>query len=98
MRPNLYRLLNKYEQKQKINFSVVGFGSKAYPDFCGYAHDIDILLAKQNWAERILELQTVNDKSAEEFVNWIKLWSAKTGIPFPLLHHYTIMFQKVCKN
>lgn len=74
-------LIYKTEQKQKINFSVVGFGSTAYPDFCGYAHDIDFLLEKQPWAERILELQTINDKSAEEFVNWIKLWSTKTKIP-----------------
>ena len=74
-------LINKTEQKQKINVSVVGFGSKAYPDFCGYAQEIDILLAKQNWSERFLELQTVNDKSAEEFIGWVKLWSAKTGIP-----------------
>lgn len=74
-------LLNKTEQKQKIKVSVIGFGSKAYPDFCGYAREIDSLLAKQNWTERILELQTINDKSAVEFVNWVKLWSAKTGIP-----------------
>ena len=74
-------LVNKTEQNQKINFAVVGFGSKAYPDFCGFAREIDTVLEKQNWTERLLELQTVNDKSAEEFVNWVKLWSAKTGIP-----------------
>lgn len=74
-------LINKTEQNQKINVSVVGFGSKAYPNFCGYAQEIDVLLTKQNWAEHFLELQTVNDKSAEEFVGWVKLWSAKTGIP-----------------
>lgn len=73
-------LLNQTDQKQKINVSVVGFGSKAYPDFCGYARQIDDVLSKQNWAERILDLQTVNDKSAEEFIEWIKLWSEKTGI------------------
>ncbi|WP_281323542.1 PepSY domain-containing protein [Flavobacterium aestivum] len=73
-------LVNKTEQQQKINVSVVGFGSKAYPDFCGFAREADALLAKQNWAEPILELQTVNDKSAEEFVNWVKLWSQKTGL------------------
>nr|WP_315162087.1 PepSY domain-containing protein [uncultured Flavobacterium sp.] len=73
-------LINKTEQQHKINVSVVGFGSKAYPDFCGYARDIDTLLAKLNWAEHFLELQTVNDKSAEEFVGWVKLWSSKTGI------------------
>ncbi|WP_121330306.1 MULTISPECIES: PepSY domain-containing protein [unclassified Flavobacterium] len=73
-------LLKKHTQQQKINFSVIGFGSKAYPDFCGFAVEIDQLLATQTWAERFLELQTVNDKSAEEFVEWIKLWSVKTEI------------------
>lgn len=74
-------LLQKQNQEQKIKFSVVGFGSKSYPDFCQFAIEIDQLLAAQNWAERFLDLQTVNDKSAIEFVEWIKLWSAKTEIP-----------------
>lgn len=74
-------LLQKQNQEQKIKFSVVGFGSKSYPDFCGFALEIDQLLAAQNWTEQFLELQTVNDKSAVEFVNWVKLWSDKTGIP-----------------
>lgn len=74
-------LLHKQHQEQKIKFSVVGFGSESYPDFCGFAVEIDQLLETQNWAERFLELQTVNDKSAVEFVNWVKLWSEKTGIP-----------------
>ena len=73
-------LLKKHNQQQKINFSVVGFGSKSYPDFCGFAIEIDKLLEQQNWSERFLKLQTVNDKSAAEFLEWIKLWSAKTGI------------------
>ncbi|WET02375.1 PepSY domain-containing protein [Flavobacterium sp. YJ01] len=74
-------LLERQNQKQNINFSVVGFGSKSYPDFCGFAIEIDQLLQNQNWTERYLDLQTVNDKSAVEFVEWVKLWSAKTGIP-----------------
>nr|WP_294786220.1 PepSY domain-containing protein [uncultured Flavobacterium sp.] len=74
-------LLEKQNQEQKINFSVVGFGSKSYPDFCEFAVEIDQLLEKQKWTERFLPLQTVNDKSAVEFVNWVKLWSEKTGIP-----------------
>jgi len=74
-------LLKKYPQQQKIKFSVVGFGSKAYPDFCEFAFEIDKQLENQNWTERLLDVQTVNDKSATEFVEWIKLWSAKTEIP-----------------
>lgn len=74
-------LLKKHAPEQKIRYSVVGFGSKAYPDFCGFAFEIDKQLQNQDWAERFLEVQTVNDKSATEFVEWIRLWSAKTGIP-----------------
>ncbi|WP_433812157.1 PepSY domain-containing protein [Flavobacterium johnsoniae] len=74
-------LLQKQNQQQKIKFSVVGFGSKSYPDFCQFAIEIDQLLENQNWAERFLDLQTVNDKSAVEFTEWVKLWSGKTEIP-----------------
>jgi len=73
-------LVNKIPQNQNVKFSVIGFGSYAYPDFCAYAREIDTLLETQNWTERFLDLQTVNDKSADEFVNWVKLWSQKTGI------------------
>jgi len=73
-------LLQKQNQEQKIKFSVVGFGSKSYPDFCQFAVEIDQLLETQNWAERFLDLHTVNDKSAVEFTEWVKLWSAKTKI------------------
>jgi len=74
-------LLNKCNQTQKINYSVIGFGSKSYPDFCGYAKEIDILLEDQPWAHRFIDLQTVNDKSTEEFVEWVKHWNHKTTLP-----------------
>ena len=74
-------LLETNNQQQHINYSVIGFGSKSYPDFCGYAKEIDTLLETKNWANRLLALHTVNDKSAEEFVSWVKSWSAQTGIP-----------------
>ncbi|MEO8255260.1 MAG: PepSY domain-containing protein [Flavobacterium sp.] len=73
-------LVEKQNQLQQINYSVIGFGSKSYPDFCGYAKEIDALLETKTWANRLLELQTINDKSTQDFVNWVKLWSAKTGI------------------
>ena len=73
-------LLEKHTQNQTINYSVIGFGSKSYPNFCGYAKEVDALLETKSWSNRLLGLQSVNDKSAEEFVNWVQLWSAKTGI------------------
>ncbi|MCT3734398.1 PepSY domain-containing protein [Elizabethkingia anophelis] len=74
-------LLPKFPQNQKVKYSVVGFGSKAYDDFCGYAIEIDQLLGEQSWAEPQLALHTVNDRSTTEFAEWAKQWSYETMIP-----------------
>ncbi|WP_426474388.1 PepSY domain-containing protein [Chryseobacterium balustinum] len=78
---NFKKLLKKFPQNQKIKYSVVGFGSKSYEDFCGFAIEVDQLLSEQNWAESQLELFTVNDKSTAEFTEWAKKWSYDTMIP-----------------
>jgi sulfite reductase (NADPH) flavoprotein alpha-component len=62
-------------QQQPIQYSVVGFGSHTYKEFCGYAVRLDELLAQQKWATKALDLHTVNDKSTEDFVHWVKNWS-----------------------
>ncbi len=78
---NFKKLLKEIPQNQKIKYSVVGFGSKSYEDFCGFAIEVDQLLSEQNWAESQLELFTVNDKSTAEFTEWAKKWSYETMIP-----------------
>ncbi|HEV7379595.1 MAG TPA: NADPH cytochrome P450 oxidoreductase family protein, partial [Dyadobacter sp.] len=70
-------MVNKFKQEQDILFSIVGFGSKAYPDFCEFARHVDQLLEKQEWAKRYLNLYTVNDKSPDEFVKWVHAWSER---------------------
>jgi len=75
---NFEKLIAKFPHSQKVNYSVVGFGSKAYPDFCAYARHIDKELAGQPWASRYLDLHTVNDRSAEELTAWVKAWSEKS--------------------
>lgn len=78
---NFKKLLKEISQNQKIKYSVVGFGSKSYEDFCGFAIEVDQLLSQQNWAESQLEIHTVNDKSTIEFTEWAKKWSYETMIP-----------------
>lgn len=78
---NFKKLLKEFPQNQSVKYSVVGFGSKSYEDFCGFAIEVDQLLSEQNWAEPQLEIFTVNDKSAAEFTEWAKQWSYKTMIP-----------------
>lgn len=71
-------LVNKFPQSPNIDFSVVGFGSIAYEEFCAYASHVDEVLQKQSWANRILDVHTVNDRSTDEFVTWAQAWSEKT--------------------
>ena len=73
-------LLKSVTQSESISYSVVGFGSRSYEDFCAYAETVDKELSKQNWATEQVPFQTVNDRSAEEFVKWAHLWSDSTGI------------------
>ena len=72
--------LMSYPQQQNVYFSVLGFGSKAYPDFCAYAHHIDALLENQTWACRLLAMHTVNDKNVGQLISWIHHWSEQTSI------------------
>ncbi|HLT34060.1 MAG TPA: PepSY domain-containing protein [Aquaticitalea sp.] len=79
---NANTFLNRLEsvkQKQHFKFSVVGFGSLAYPDFCKFAYDVDTALLHQN-VEQLLPPFTINDKSFESFEQWVQLWSAKVGV------------------
>ena len=74
-------LIKKYPQQQNVKFTVVGFGSRAYSAYCGYAIKVDQWLANQSWTTRLLDLKTVNDKSPEEFTTWVTAYKEATDIP-----------------
>jgi len=74
------QLIEKYPQQHPIQYAVVGFGSHAYPDFCEFAKQVDQKLREQTWATPSTALHTVDDKSAVEFVTWVKAWSEKIEI------------------
>lgn len=73
--------INAFPQPGRIHFSVLGFGSKAYPDFCRFAFEVHQAIASQAWAMPLIDVQTVNDKSPSEFMHWAGLWSQASGIP-----------------
>jgi sulfite reductase (NADPH) flavoprotein alpha-component len=72
-------LLQKHPQHQNVQFSVIGFGSHAYPDFCRFAFEANQQLTLQKWATPLLEIHTVNDKSSHQFEQWAKLLAEKSG-------------------
>lgn len=72
-------LLEKNPQQQKIQFSVVGFGSRSYQYFCGFAERVDAVLRQQSWAEPLMELCTVNEKSPQDFSNWLDSYAKRAN-------------------
>ena len=72
-------LLGMYPQ-DNISHSVVGFGSRVYPDFCQFANEVYQAFSKQPWAKEYLPLYTINEQSLEEFLIWVKAWNAQSEI------------------
>ena len=56
----------------KIEFSVLGFGSSQYPDFCKFAFDVDTALEQVTGATRLLDVHTVDQKNESQFSSWLK--------------------------
>ncbi|QKZ12580.1 PepSY domain-containing protein [Spirosoma sp. KUDC1026] len=74
-------LLDKHQQTQPVKYSVVGFGSRSYPDFCQFAFEVNTLLSHQTWATPLVDIHTVNDRSPEEFSLWAESWSQQADRP-----------------
>jgi len=78
-------LLEKQEQPLSVHYSVIGFGSNAYPDFCQFAFEVNHLLSQQNWAKPLTDIHTVDDKSPADFALWAEAWSQQSGITLSVL-------------
>lgn len=72
-------LLEKHPIKNHFLYSVVGFGSKAYPGFCQYAIQVDQLLSNNKQATSLLDLHTVNNKNFNDLNTWADKWATALG-------------------
>ncbi|MCZ4222501.1 PepSY domain-containing protein [Pedobacter rhodius] len=75
-------LIDEKPQPNPITYSVLGFGSKSYPDFCKFAFDVHNQLSAKSWAIPLIDVHTVNDKSPDDLSLWQESWSQKAAISF----------------
>ncbi|MEH0153511.1 PepSY domain-containing protein [Limibacter armeniacum] len=73
-------LFSKFPPTQPYTYSVVGFGSLAYADFCQFALDVDQMLYKDTLSSRLLEVQTINNRSWEAYRHWGREWEKCIGL------------------
>ncbi|MEQ3499507.1 PepSY domain-containing protein [Tenacibaculum sp. SSH1-16] len=78
------QLVQQTAIQNKINYSIVGFGSRAYPHFCQFAIDINSKLQQLPEFTPLLPVYKINNQSFQDFKTWGHLWSKKTNIQFEL--------------
>ncbi|MBU2901678.1 PepSY domain-containing protein [Maribacter dokdonensis] len=71
-------------QPNTIAYSVVGFGSLDYPDYCKYAIDVDQQIYADTNFERQLPLFKINQADFESFELWLIQFSNKVGFAIPV--------------
>ncbi len=72
---NFISRFKKFNQPNKINYSIIGFGSLKYPKFCAFAVNIDRMIRPLNNFEEIVPLMKINRRSVAEFNKWIEMWN-----------------------
>ena len=81
---NFLQKLKKVNVHKNRLFSVVGFGSLAYPDFCQFAIDIDKVLQRSANFKQFLPLEKINNQSFTQFNKWANLWGQKERLQIAL--------------
>lgn len=64
--------------KQEFQYSVVGFGSLAYPDFCQFAIEIDSELKRYSNAKELIPLVKIHNQSYHSVKTWAQNWNDKS--------------------
>lgn len=74
------QLKKQSKQLNTFEFSVIGFGSIRYPDFCGFAQKVYQQLSGLACATPITQLYKVDNGTITEYASWIKELNRKTGL------------------
>lgn len=77
---NFINLISSVQQKNKLKVSVVGFGSKAYPEFCKYATLVHTSLQKHSKFILLMPVFKINNQNINSFNNWVNEWSKKNTL------------------
>lgn len=76
---------------RNVQVSVLGFGDRSFPHFCGFARDVDAQLEKAGW-KALLPFDTVDRQSPQDFARWGRALGDAIGIPLDL-HHAPVVPQ-----
>ena len=67
--------LMSVQPASELKYSVLGFGSLLYPEYCQYAIDVNQALQKHTGFSEYLPLHKINNQSEEAFKTWVAKWN-----------------------
>lgn len=75
---NANRFIAKWKQQplnQEFNYTIVGFGSLAYPEFCQFALDVEKTLKAHPSSHERLPIAKIHNQSYHSFKTWANSYS-----------------------
>lgn len=77
-------LCKEIKQPNRLQFSVLGFGSTEYPKFCQFAIKVDALLQQYEDFTPLQPLVKIDNQSKEAFEDWVQDLESILKITIPL--------------
>ncbi|QEA40577.1 nitric oxide synthase [Pistricoccus aurantiacus] len=77
--------LEKITDAPDLSVAVLGFGDRQFPQFCGFAKEVETALAAKGWPQ-LLPLDTIDRQSPQEFARWGNALGKVLGIELTLVH------------
>lgn len=77
--------LSGFSGQKTLNYAVLGFGDRQFPNFCQFAVDVDAALASKGFS-RLHPIEMIDRSSATQFSKWGETISELIGKPLSL--HY----------
>ncbi|MEC7764803.1 MAG: PepSY domain-containing protein [Pseudomonadota bacterium] len=77
--------LHGQESEIRIPVAVLGFGERAFPDYCAFGQQVHDQFRALRW-EILLPFDTVDGKSPQDFARWGHALGDRLGVPLSLVH------------
>ncbi|MDN3725089.1 PepSY domain-containing protein [Aequorivita sp. SDUM287046] len=77
-------LFKSVQQPNEIQYSVVGFGSLEYPNYCQFAIEVEADMKSKKGFQAVLPLYKIDNSDFNDFQKWGKKWSDATAIPLQI--------------
>lgn len=77
--------LARLDRAPAASYAVLGFGDRSFPQFCGYANDVEASLGAKGSAP-LLPYATVDRQSGQDFAAWGRTLGDAIGVPLELAY------------